>query len=466
MSAASAKLTGAATLALITMLQIPGCFPVPEYLLTIAVDEGGAIFLPPDESGYQVPFAGGAFPEGTELVLTARAEDGYRFVRWEGNVPPGSDPEDGELTITIESDMSLTAVFIGQFALAVDIDGEGDVEVDGEEVRVPYDEVFDDGSDVVLTATAAEGWRFVGWEGDVSGADEEDNPLHISVDSETSITAVFIREFTLTVDIEGEGSVEVDGEEVAVPFHDVFDDGSEVVLTATAAEGWHFVGWAGDYSGADSPADSPITVTMDDYTQVTAVFVVVAGHREVTADGVLGQMTLAVQGATVKGVWRFLDMGLDVDGAILGDEVTLTCSAPFTNPATITATIEADGSWSGIIDGSGFENDPFSVEPVDLAGSVAVRTTLLPGYGASATGRMAVVVSGEVMRGTWRMVGNFGVDVEGTFPDDQVVFELAIPGFSPATATGTVEQDGSWVGVLNGSGFEDEPFEADAPFFP
>jgi hypothetical protein len=466
--AANAKLSWALVLVVIVALQIPGCLPVPEYMLTVTVDGGGQVVNPalapdPNDPTRPAPFAGGAFPEGSEIELIPVADDGYRFVRWEGDVAPENE-EDVPLIISVTADMSVTAVFIANFTLALNTDGEGRLEVNGAEVAVPFDKVYDGGSEVVLAATPTEGWRFLGWEGDVPAGDEQENPLTVSVDSGMSLTAVFVRQLTLTVNAEGEGRIEVDGAEVAVPFDEVLDDGHEVVLTATPAEGWWFLGWEGDYSGADAS----LTLTIEADTAVTAVFALVTGDRDVTAAGVTGHMTLALQNATVKGVWRHNEVGLDLDGTISGDEIVVACSAPLTESATITATLQRDGTWIGTIDGSGFENDPFTAALVGLAGTddgrAAVRATSLPGWGA--TGQLAAVSEDGVLRGTWRVVGNFGFDVEGTVAEDQITFTATSPMWLPFTADVTVQTDGSWVGVLNGSGFVDEPFEADAPFFP
>jgi hypothetical protein len=309
MKATSARLFWGAVLALLLMMQVPGCLPSPQYMVAVAVEGGGRVSLPAEPAGQTAPFTGGALPEGTELVLTATADNGYCFVRWEGDVPPGNDPEDREVCLTVTSDLN-----------------------------------------------------------------------------------------------------------------------------------------------------------------VTAVFRAVAGHRYVTADGVTGHMTLAVEGSTAKGVWRHLDLGLDVDGTITGNDVVLTCSAPFTTSATITATIASDGSWNGTIHGSGFEHGAFTAEPVELAGSgegsAALRTVFLPDYGAAAVGRLAVVAEDGILKGTWRLVGNLGADIEGTVANDRISFSVNTPGLSSASATATVQADGSWEGTLAGSGFEGDRFEAEPPFFP
>ncbi|MFH1142961.1 MAG: LamG-like jellyroll fold domain-containing protein [Candidatus Eisenbacteria bacterium] len=67
---------------------------------------------------------------------------------------------------------------------------------------------------------------------------------------------------TLTVHVEGDGSVERDPDQVS------YDLGTPVELTALPAENWEFVEWSGDALGSDNP----VTVIMDGPQDVTAHF--------------------------------------------------------------------------------------------------------------------------------------------------------------------------------------------------
>ncbi len=73
-------------------------------------------------------------------------------------------------------------------------------------------------------------------------------------------------EHTLTVVIEGEGSVTVDG--VAYTESLVFEEGTQVSLNAVAAEGWAFVAWSGDLESTEAAG----TITMDSDKTITASF--------------------------------------------------------------------------------------------------------------------------------------------------------------------------------------------------
>lgn len=63
-----------------------------------------------------------------------------------------------------------------------------------------------EGETITVTANANEHWVFDRWSGDYSGTE---NPVTVTMDADKSVTALFEkREYPLTIDIEGEGTVE------------------------------------------------------------------------------------------------------------------------------------------------------------------------------------------------------------------------------------------------------------------
>jgi hypothetical protein len=70
----------------------------------------------------------------------------------------------------------------GQFSLAVNIEGEGDVTIS------PRANKYNANDTVTLTAVAQTGQEFVGWSGDASGTQ---NPLVLTMDSNKGISAQF-----------------------------------------------------------------------------------------------------------------------------------------------------------------------------------------------------------------------------------------------------------------------------------
>jgi|GEM_PF-3099138 len=73
--------------------------------------------------------------------------------------------------------------------------------------------------------------------------------------------------YELTVNIEGEGTVEVDGEPVEDGWTGTYGETSQVELNATADEGWCFEEWIGTEETGEI-----ITVDMDENRDITAVF--------------------------------------------------------------------------------------------------------------------------------------------------------------------------------------------------
>jgi len=121
---------------------------------------------------------------------------------------------------------------------------------------------YDEGEVVALEATPAEGWRFKNWEGAVG--DTTSAKTSITMDQDQDVTAVFVKQYVLTVKMVGEGTVS------PAPGSHSYDTGEVVALKATPAEGWRFEKWKGS---VDDTASAKTSVTMDKDQDVTAVFV-------------------------------------------------------------------------------------------------------------------------------------------------------------------------------------------------
>jgi hypothetical protein len=180
MKPTGAKMTSRVALFLGVFLFAGGCPQLIEYQLTVAIEGQGVVKSSAISSheGRPVPFTNGTFSPETPITLTAEAADGHVFAGWAG-VPTGY-AEQNPLTLTLDSDMNVTAVFRELFSLAVTIEGEGTV--------TPSDGVFEAGTTLTLRANPASGWLFDHWEGDVSGISPTAN---ITVDTDVTAAAVF-----------------------------------------------------------------------------------------------------------------------------------------------------------------------------------------------------------------------------------------------------------------------------------
>lgn len=197
----------------------------------------------PDEGGILNP-SEGEFVDGISVEIEAVSSDGFLFERWEGDISGDSNP----VTVVMSQNTSVTAVFKEiEYSLNVDIVGEGNVnkQVDNQTVS--------------LTAEPADGWGFSYWEGDLTGTQ---NPNTLIVDEQKNITAVFEEQFTLDIQVEGNGSVDVD------PHREYYNAGDEITLSASAERGWAFIEWKGDLNGDENP----VTIAIDQDKTITAVF--------------------------------------------------------------------------------------------------------------------------------------------------------------------------------------------------
>lgn len=154
------------------------------------------------------------------------------------------------------SEQSAASFAIARLALTVTLAGTGS----GSVTRDPDQPDFGFGDLVELDSAPAVGSTFTGWSGDASGVLD---PLLVTMDAAKSIIATFTLDtHTLAVTAVGNGSVS------RSPDLPSYGYGSTVQLTATAALGWHFVGWSGDAGGSTNPLD--IAMTAD--RAITATF--------------------------------------------------------------------------------------------------------------------------------------------------------------------------------------------------
>lgn len=156
-----------------------------------------------------------------------------------------------------------------EFTLTIEVAGDGNVEVDEVEYTIPIT-VFE-GESLSIEALPGMGYMFNGWTGDLESSNASES---ITMDSDKTIIATFIPipQFTLTVNIIGEGEVNVDGFAYSSPISAYQD--VEMALTATSFDNYEFEGWSGDLVSTSASelvvmnADKSITAT---FTQITGV---------------------------------------------------------------------------------------------------------------------------------------------------------------------------------------------------
>lgn len=223
----------------------------PRYGLTVSTTGNGTASKDPDQPTYI---------EGTAVMLTATPDDGWFFKEWQGDIPTGAvGSTTTTLMLTMDREKMVTALFEktppSAHSLTVAAVGQGSIS------KSPDQATYTPGTQVTLTATANTGWAFMIWQGDVPPGSTAPT-IVLNVDGDKAIKAVFGH--TLTVDIEGQGSV---GKS---PDQAVYLNGAQVTLTAMPNAGWRFKTWQGDV-----PIDAEnevLTLTLDEAKTVKAIF--------------------------------------------------------------------------------------------------------------------------------------------------------------------------------------------------
>ena len=180
-------------------------------------------------------------------TVTATANPGYHFVNWtnaEGTEVSDANPHVFDVTedVTLTANFAANPVVKKQYTVTATASAEtmGTVSMDHE------DGIYEDGKEATVTATAKEGYHFVGWKlKDAEDILSTDAKYTFKVEKDVNLIGVFekdaepVKQYTVTATTSAEtmGTVSMDHED------GIYEDGADVTVTATAAEGHHFVGW-------------------------------------------------------------------------------------------------------------------------------------------------------------------------------------------------------------------------------
>jgi hypothetical protein len=116
---------------------------------------------------------------------------------------------------------------------------------------------YDEGTEVTITSTPSEGYRFTGWEGN----DSTSESLTVTLNSDKTLQALFelIPIYTLTITSSDGGTVSIESGE--------YEEGTEIEIIATPEDGYRFDGW----EGIDSN-ENTVTLTITSDTQLIPIF--------------------------------------------------------------------------------------------------------------------------------------------------------------------------------------------------
>ena len=117
------------------------------------------------------------YDSGTTVKLTAQAAAEWVFVGWTGDIE--STEESVQIVIGEPKEVTATFELIPIYTLTVTTSEGGTVSTEGGE--------FEEGTEVEVTATPNEGYRFDGWE----GIDSNENTITLTVTSDTELSPIF-----------------------------------------------------------------------------------------------------------------------------------------------------------------------------------------------------------------------------------------------------------------------------------
>lgn len=302
------------------------------------------------------------FDQGESVTLTAAPAGGNLFAGWSGACTGTSLT--CSFTVGVDA-IEVTATFnaqppAGNKTLNVAKSGTGGGTVTSAPAGITCGSTcsanFANNTTVTLTASAAEGSVFSGWNGDCSGTA---TTCVLTMSANRSATAIFTASpagsHLLTVSKAGAGSGSVtsnpDGINCGALCSATFANNTAVLLTATPASGSFLVGWSGACSGSSSTC----SITMSEALAATATFAPSGGSNvdvDITpSDPEGGTVKVEVLGAQVHSTEVFSLAAL-LESYPVGTTLKLTAQpnegftfdgwtgdlTGITNPATVTVT--------------------------------------------------------------------------------------------------------------------------------
>ena len=226
----------------------------PKFTATINAGSGGTVSTP-----------GGTYDAGTVLSITASAIEGYVFSGW-----TGSTETSNVINIILNTNITITANFElievseTQFTATINAGTGGIVSTSGG--------TLNEGTVISITATANDGYEFIGW----TGSEEASNVISITLSADITLTANFqlIAQFTATINAGTGGIVSTSG--------GTLNEGTVLSITATANDGYEFIGWTGS-----EEASNIISITLSSDITLTANFQLIQAATNYYSSGEL-----------------------------------------------------------------------------------------------------------------------------------------------------------------------------------
>ncbi|NCP21712.1 MAG: DUF3494 domain-containing protein [Zetaproteobacteria bacterium] len=274
----------------------------------------------------------GAYNSGASVTVSAFPSIGFTFTNWKEDANIVSSNMD--YTFTINGDRNLEANFtavIPQFTVGLTANPLNGGTTNGAGT-------FNSGASVTVSATPASGFTFTNWK---EGANIVSSNMNytFTLDGNRDLVANFTAiasGFTLNV-------TAVHGSVTKNPNQLTYNNGDDVILTASPDAGYEFSSWSGDASGTSNP----LTITMNADKNVTANFTlipVVSCTPAVDLGLANGYAILAESGISTTGVTSITgNMGISPQAAsfITGFGLILPANGTSSTSSLVTGSVFA-----------------------------------------------------------------------------------------------------------------------------
>ncbi len=223
--------------------------------------------------------------DGDQKEVSLEAESRGELWEFRNWVVDDDTYEDEEITIDMDGNKEAVANFIRaqrELDLNIETGDKGNISMqrntnfpdENEEDEQTYvvqsseDFLFKHGDVIELEAVPEEGYAFGGWTGD---KDTTVQGMDFRLEEDKELTALFKESNTLTIKIDGWGSVKANGVKECEPRDYECDfefvEGSQVELEANPYRGWYFDGWEGVQG-----EEKTITVDLEEDMSIDAKF--------------------------------------------------------------------------------------------------------------------------------------------------------------------------------------------------
>ncbi|MDB6019278.1 MAG: Pectate lyase superfamily protein, partial [Pedosphaera sp.] len=437
-----------------------------QYYLTMNAGTGGSISP-----------SNGWFNSGSTVSLSATPTAGYSFTNWAGSGSGSYSGTSNQVSIAMNGPIGETASFFSPLATNISVLVQANLSghsfsVDGVTYTNSKTFIWTQGSAHALAATSPQNTGAGVQDAWTSWSDGGALSHSISPMADITYTINFTTQYNLTMNAGTGGSVS--------PGSGWFNSGSTVILTATPAAGFAFLGWAG--SGSYSGTSNPVSITMNGPIGETASFfsppvqslswvqqpanvlqgAVISPEVQLQAIGTNGQslagssVTLSLASGTgnltgtlirstdANGIAHFNDLKLNQAGTKTFTAAASAGSAPTTNsnPFTVTAlpantyTATNNAGWN-----TASTWDPNGIPgAADIAIIPAGRTVTYAGTPATVG---TILISGTFSPSTTGTLGDVWVDTTGNFnvtgSGANLVFSGSVTnlGLMPITSLGS-----------------------------